>query len=154
RSTCETRTTRRRATGPGSRGRMSRSNRTGRMGHRSGRTAHPSGRTGHPSGRTGYRIALLVIVAAIAALALAPDAFASAGGGSSGFSGGGGEGGGGGGGHGSFIVFYLLWRFALLGHGLGAVILVAAFVIWFTYTRGITFWRARERSGRKQGKTT
>ena len=99
-------------------------------------------------------LAVVFALAAVIAVAIAPDAFASAGGGSSGFSGGGGDGGGGGGGHGSFIVFYLLWRFALLGHGLGAVILIVAGVLYWASRRGMAFWRAHERTGPKQGKKT
>ena len=83
---------------------------------------------------------LLVAMLAVAAvvLMLAPDALAAAGGGSAGFSGGGegGGGGGGGGGAGLFILFQLLFRIALLGHGIGALVLIGLFVIWFVLTRG------------------
>ena len=83
---------------------------------------------------------LVVAMLAVAAVALmlAPDALAAAGGGSAGFSGGGGEGGGGGGGGGAglFILFQLLFRIALLGHGIGALVLIGLFVIWLVLTRG------------------
>jgi predicted lipid-binding transport protein (Tim44 family) len=100
------------------------------------------------------RLTIALALIALAALILAPDALASAGGGSSGFSGGGGgEGGGGrGGGAAFFIIFQLLIRIAVLGHGLGAVVLVALALIWVAVNRvrpGATgFWSARARSGR------
>ena len=78
---------------------------------------------------------LLLALAALAVMALvgAPSALASAGGGSSGFSGGGG------GGHGSGFALYLLFDFlihvALLGHGLGALVLIALALAWLFFTR-------------------
>jgi predicted lipid-binding transport protein (Tim44 family) len=99
------------------------------------------------------RTILILTLVALGALILTPEALA-AGGGSSNFSGGGGSGGGGGGGHGSFIVFYLLWRFALLGHGLGALILIVGAVLYYMSKRGMAFWKAHERTGPKQGKKT
>jgi predicted lipid-binding transport protein (Tim44 family) len=81
------------------------------------------------------RRALLILLAAGAlALLLAPDALASAGGGSSGFSGGGG----GGGGHSGFalyLIFDLLIHIAVLGHGLGALVLLAIALGYLFYTR-------------------
>jgi predicted lipid-binding transport protein (Tim44 family) len=102
------------------------------------------------------RIAIAAAIVAIAAVLIgAPEAFASAGGGSHGFGGGGGEGGGGGGGGrgvGIYILFQILIRIAVLGHGLGALFLIALALVWFAFrrmgpqTRG--FWSARQRSGR------
>ena len=83
------------------------------------------------------RRAILVLLA-VAALTLlvAPGALAAAGGGSSGFSGGGG---GGGGGHGSgfalYIIIDLLIHIAVLGHGLGALVLVVLALAWLFVTR-------------------
>jgi predicted lipid-binding transport protein (Tim44 family) len=81
------------------------------------------------------RRALLILLAAGAlALLLAPDALASAGGGSSGFSGGGG----GGGGHSGFalyLIFDLLIHIAVLGHGLGALVLLAVGLAYLFYKR-------------------
>ena len=103
------------------------------------------------------RIALLVALAvALIALALAPEALAAAGGGSSGF-GGGGEGGGGGGGGGRGVGFYiliqLLIRIALLGHGLGALVLIGVALLYFLLTRvapqAPRFWSAQGSSGTK-----
>jgi predicted lipid-binding transport protein (Tim44 family) len=81
------------------------------------------------------RRALLILLAAGAlALLLAPDALASAGGGSSGFS----DGGGGGGGHSGFalyLIFDLLIHIAVLGHGLGALFLLAVGLAYLFYKR-------------------
>ena len=104
------------------------------------------------------RLALALLAALLIALIVAPAAFASAGGGSAGFSGGGGEGGGGGGGNGFalFILFQLLFRIALLGHGLGLLILVGLAFLWWFATRGmpkLQEWlatRAAQRSGGKR----
>jgi predicted lipid-binding transport protein (Tim44 family) len=83
------------------------------------------------------RAALVALAAVILAIVAAPAALAAAGGGSSGFSGGGG--GGGGGGHGSgfalYIVFRLLLDIALLGHGLGALVLVGLGLLYLFVTR-------------------
>ena len=73
----------------------------------------------------------------------------------SGFSGGGEGGGGGGGGGGAalFILFQLLFRIALLGHGLGALFLIGLLVIWFVLTRGRRAERRRVPSRpRNQGR--
>ena len=59
---------------------------------------------------------------------------AAAGGGSGGFSGGG-EGGGGGRGAGLYIVIQILFRVALLGHGVGALVLIGAIALWLVFTR-------------------
>jgi predicted lipid-binding transport protein (Tim44 family) len=101
------------------------------------------------------RAGLIALAILALALLVAPAALAAAGGGSAGFSGGGG--GGGGGGHGSgfaiYIIFQLLFRIALLGHGLGALVLIALALLWFFATRVMPkmqeSWaeRAAQRSG-------
>ncbi|HYB28208.1 MAG TPA: Tim44-like domain-containing protein [Solirubrobacteraceae bacterium] len=98
-------------------------------------------------------IALALVVLLL--LVLAPAALASAGGGSAGFGGGGGgEGGGGGGGAGMFIIIQLLIRIAVLGHGLGALVLIGLFLIWFIFTRVMPqaqrSWSAKGSSGTAQ----
>lgn len=72
----------------------------------------------------------------VVALIAAPEALAAAGGGSSGF-GGGGEGGGGGGGRGAayYFLIQILIRIAIIGHGLGALVLIGLFVLWLLFTR-------------------
>jgi predicted lipid-binding transport protein (Tim44 family) len=110
----------------------------------------------------------LIIALAIALIALvaAPAALAAAGGGSSGF-GGGGEGGGGGGrGFGFYILIQLLFRIAVLGHGLGALVLIAVAILWFVATRvmphaqsswsarGGTATQSRRRSAERQRRVT
>ena len=83
----------------------------------------------------GRRRALTILLAAGAlTLLAAPAAFAAAGGGSSGFSGGGG-GGGGGKGFALWILIDLLIHIALIGHGLGALFLVAVALIYLFVTR-------------------
>jgi predicted lipid-binding transport protein (Tim44 family) len=79
----------------------------------------------------------LLIVFAIGLLTLlaAPAALAAAGGGSSGFSDGGGGGGHGGSGFALWILFDLLLHIAVLGHGLGALVLLGLALIWFFVTR-------------------
>ena len=100
------------------------------------------------------RQAILIAAAvALAALILAPAALASAGGGSAGFGGGGGggEGGGGGGGFGFFILIQILFRIAVLGHGLGALFLVVLGIAYLIITRVMPnaqrSWSARGSSG-------
>jgi predicted lipid-binding transport protein (Tim44 family) len=109
------------------------------------------------------RRTLLLVAAAVAlaALVLAPEALASAGGGSAGFGGGGGgEGGGGGGGKGFaiYILIQLIIRIALLGHGLGALVLIGLAIIYFIFTRVVPqaprFWSAQNSSGTKQRRRT
>jgi predicted lipid-binding transport protein (Tim44 family) len=101
-------------------------------------------------------IALALI--SVALLMLAPAALAAAGGGTAGFSGGGGGGsfggsGGGGGGNGFalFIIFRLLITIAVLGHGLGLLVLIAVGAAWWFMTRGYPRmqrnWEARSRQG-------
>ncbi|HEY2440792.1 MAG TPA: Tim44-like domain-containing protein [Solirubrobacteraceae bacterium] len=106
---------------------------------------------------TRRRLGLLIGVALVIALVAAPGALASAGGGSSGFSGGGGGGGGGGGnGFALFVLFELLFRIALLGHGLGLLVLVVLGLMWLFATRGMPWlqaWfatRAARRSGSRR----
>jgi predicted lipid-binding transport protein (Tim44 family) len=86
------------------------------------------------------RVTLILLAALVLALIAAPAALAAAGGGSAGFSGGG-DGGGGGGGHGSgfaiYIIIDLLIHIAVLGHGLGALVLIALAAIYFFITRGM-----------------
>ena len=102
------------------------------------------------------RILLISAAVMLAALLLAPAAMAAAGGGSAGF--GGGEGGGGGGGGGRGVGFYiliqLLIRIALLGHGLGALFLIALFLVYILITRvapgARRSWAARGSTGRAQ----
>jgi predicted lipid-binding transport protein (Tim44 family) len=104
------------------------------------------------------RLALVALLILAVALVVAPDALASAGGGTSGFSGGGEGGGGGGGGSGFalFILFQLLFRIALLGHGLGLLVLIAVGLFWLFATRGMPKmqeWfatRAASRSGSRR----
>jgi predicted lipid-binding transport protein (Tim44 family) len=101
------------------------------------------------------RVVLIVAVAvALAALVVAPAALAAAGGGSAGFGGGGGEGGGGGGGGaGYFILIQILIRVAVLGHGLGALVLIGLFLLYLIFTRVVPqaqrSWAAQGSSGRK-----
>jgi predicted lipid-binding transport protein (Tim44 family) len=104
------------------------------------------------------RLILVALAAVAIALIVAPAALAAAGGGSAGFSGGGGGGGGGGGnGFALYILFDLLIHIAVLGHGLGALVLVALALIWFFATRGMPMlqqWfaaRAAKRTGGKHG---
>ncbi len=80
-------------------------------------------------------------------LVAAPAALAAAGGGSSGFSDGGGGGGGGGNGFALFIIFELLIRIAVIGHGLGALFLVACGLLYLFVTKLlpklVDWWAAR-----------
>jgi predicted lipid-binding transport protein (Tim44 family) len=102
------------------------------------------------------RALILVAVALAIALLAAPAALAAAGGGSAGFGGGGG--GGGGGGHGSgfalYLVLQLLFRIALLGHGLGALVLIALAVLYFLFTRVVPHWSANSSGGRRARRRT
>jgi predicted lipid-binding transport protein (Tim44 family) len=108
----------------------------------------------HP--RRTPQLLLFAATAAFALLALAPDAFASAGGGSAGFSDGGGGGGGGfggGGGHGFalFIIFRLLFDIALLGHGLGLLFLIALGFGYYFFTSLWPRMQAAAEARRRQG---
>ena len=119
---------------------------------------------------TPRRRALPVAIAAlalIAALLLAPAALAAAGGGTSSFRSGGGGGGFGGGGfsgagHGHGFALYLIFRalfdIALIGHGLGLLVIVAlVFAVWFM-SRGMpalqAFFTARRQRGRTHRRDT
>ena len=103
---------------------------------------------------TKRRLGLILLGALLVALLAAPVALAAAGGGSAGFSGGGdGGGGGGGGGFALFILFQLLFRIALLGHGLGLLVLVALGLMWLFATRGMPWLQAwfATRAGQRSG---
>jgi predicted lipid-binding transport protein (Tim44 family) len=99
------------------------------------------------------RLLIALAAAAILALVLAPAALAAAGGGSAGFSGGGEGGGGHGSGFALYILLQILIRIALLGHGLGALVLVGLALAWFFFTRFLPYMqnayaaRAGARSG-------
>jgi predicted lipid-binding transport protein (Tim44 family) len=94
---------------------------------------------------------LAILAVAIVALIAAPAALASAGGGSAGF--GGGEGGGGGGGRGAALYFLIqiLIRVAIIGHGLGALVLIGVILLWVLFTRMVprmrSFWSAEQSAG-------
>jgi predicted lipid-binding transport protein (Tim44 family) len=88
------------------------------------------------------KLLIALALVALTALIVAPAAFASAGGGSAGFSGGGG-GGGGGSGFALFILFELLFRIALLGHGLGLLFLIAVGLLYLFVTRVVPMMQAR-----------
>lgn len=79
------------------------------------------------------RLLLTLLAALVLAVILAPDALAAAGGGSSNFSGGGGHGRGSG--FAIYIVLDLLFHIALLGHGLGAVVLIALGLLYLFFKR-------------------
>jgi predicted lipid-binding transport protein (Tim44 family) len=93
---------------------------------------------------TRRRITLICLAVAALALLVAPAALAAAGGGSAGYSGGGG---GGGGGHGSgfalYIIIDLLIHIAVLGHGLGALVLIALALTYWFITRGMPKFQER-----------
>ena len=107
------------------------------------------------------RLVIVLAVTLAIALLLAPAALAAAGGGSAGF-GGGGEGGGGGRGFACYILIQLLIRVAMIGHGLGVLILVGLALLYVLFTRvgpqasrfgsaqGSTGRRARRRVAARQ----
>jgi predicted lipid-binding transport protein (Tim44 family) len=78
---------------------------------------------------------------------------AAAGGGSGGFGGGGGEGGGGGRGAGLYIVIEILLRVALLGHGVGALFLIGALVLWILFRHVAPRARAHRAASQDAGRT-
>jgi predicted lipid-binding transport protein (Tim44 family) len=80
------------------------------------------------------RAALIVLAVLATTLVVAPAALAGAGGGSSGFSGGGG-GGGGGSGFALYVVLDLLIHIAVIGHGLGALVLIALALAYLFVTK-------------------
>jgi predicted lipid-binding transport protein (Tim44 family) len=99
---------------------------------------------------TPRRRALLIVAAAIAlAVIAAPAALATAGGGSAGFGGGGG--GGSGKGFALYILIQILIRIALIGHGLGAIVLIGVIIAWLLFTRLApnvqAFWSTQQSSG-------
>jgi predicted lipid-binding transport protein (Tim44 family) len=107
------------------------------------------------------RLTLLIalMLAALAVLALAPEAFAAAGGGSSSFSGGGGGGGGsfgGGGGGGKGFFLFLIFRaiidLTIATHGIFLLVLLAVGAAWWIMNRGapsfMAYWGAHQRQGR------
>jgi predicted lipid-binding transport protein (Tim44 family) len=104
------------------------------------------------------RTAVVLAIVAAGALLVAPGALASAGGGSSGFSGGGGGGGGGGSGFALFIIIRLLIDIALIGHGLGALFLIAVGLLYLFVTRVLprmqesAATRAAQRQSHRRGK--
>jgi predicted lipid-binding transport protein (Tim44 family) len=82
------------------------------------------------------RRTLILIAVLVLALIAAPEALAAAGGGSAGFGGGGGEGGGGGGkGAALYFLVQILIRIAVIGHGLGALVLIGLLVLYLIFTR-------------------
>jgi predicted lipid-binding transport protein (Tim44 family) len=104
------------------------------------------------------RTAILVAAAIVlAALLAAPAALAAAGGGSAGFGGGGG-GGGGGRGFAFYILIQLLFRAALIGHGLGALVLIGLVLLYVLFARvapdAARFWTAKGGTGTKAGRRT
>ena len=110
-----------------------------------------------------HRRALLILIAIVAlGLLIAPAALAAAGGGSAGFGGGGGGGegggGGGGGGAGFFILIQVLIRIAVLGHGLGALVLIGLVILYLILTRVMPSaqrsWSAQRNSGRASRRRT
>jgi predicted lipid-binding transport protein (Tim44 family) len=88
---------------------------------------------GRPARRTRMsrriRTAILLALGVALALALAPAAMASAGGGSAGYGGGHG----GGKGFALYVLIQLLIRIAILGHGLGALVLIGLVVLAVLY---------------------
>ena len=100
------------------------------------------------------RRAVMAVAVAVVALALAPQALAAAGGGSAGYGGGGGGGGGHGSGFAIYLLFQLLFRIALLGHGLGALVLVALALLYFFFTRVVPHAKASSGSGPRARRRT
>jgi predicted lipid-binding transport protein (Tim44 family) len=104
------------------------------------------------------RRALLTLLAAVVlVLIAAPAALAAAGGGSAGFGGGAGGGGGGGGrGFALYLLLQFLIRVALIGHGLGALVLIGLVVLWVLFTRfaprAQAFWSSQQSAGRVGGR--
>jgi predicted lipid-binding transport protein (Tim44 family) len=107
------------------------------------------------------RLLIALAVVALAALVLAPAALAAGGSGSAGFGGGGGgEGGGGGAGKGFaiYLIVRLLIQIALLGHGLGALVLIGLAILYFLFARVVPqaprFWSAHSSAGPKARRRT
>jgi predicted lipid-binding transport protein (Tim44 family) len=97
----------------------------------------------------GKRALLLLAAAALLTLIAVPVAQAAAGGGSAGFGGGGG--GHGGRGAGLYILFQILIRIAIFGHGLGVLIIIGLIVLALVFTnlapRVRSFWSATQSQG-------
>lgn len=116
------------------------------------------------SPRRRHRLLVVLALVGLVSLIAAPEALASAGGGTSGFGGGGGGGGGGyhGGGGGKgfalYLIFRVLFQIALLGHGLGLLVLIAIGLIYWFFRRGApnlgAAWQARRESGPAQRRQT
>jgi predicted lipid-binding transport protein (Tim44 family) len=111
--------------------------------------------------RKRKRLLIALALVALVALVLAPAALAAGGSGSAGFSGGGDDGGGGGGGGKGFAIYLivrLLIQIAILGHGLGALVLIALAIAYFIFTRVVPqaprFWAAKNSSGPKARRRT
>jgi predicted lipid-binding transport protein (Tim44 family) len=100
------------------------------------------------SGKRKRRLALIMLAAIVLALVAAPVALAAAGGGSAGFGGGGG---GGGRGAGLYILIQILIRIAIIGHGLGALVLIGLVLLAVLFMnlapRVQSFWSAQQSSG-------
>jgi predicted lipid-binding transport protein (Tim44 family) len=101
------------------------------------------------------RIAIAALAVLAMVLILAPTALASAGGGSGGFGGGGG---GGGRGAGLYILIQILIRIAIIGHGIGALVLIGLIVLALLLRafvlRANVFWSAQQSSGRAARRRT
>jgi predicted lipid-binding transport protein (Tim44 family) len=111
------------------------------------------------------RALMIALITLAIALIVVPAALAAAGGGSAGFSGGGGGGGGdggGGGGAGKGFAIYLIFRvlidIALIGHGKGALVLVALALIYLFVTKLLpriqAWWRAERSRGHSSKRAT
>jgi predicted lipid-binding transport protein (Tim44 family) len=94
--------------------------------------------------------ALVVIALSAMVLIAAPAAMAAAGGGSSGFGGGGG---GGGRGAGLYILIQILIRIAILGHGLGAIVLIALVILAVIFANVAPAARNFATAQRSRGRT-
>lgn len=106
--------------------------------------------------RRRNRLLIVLALVGLVSLLVAPEALASAGGGTSGFGGGGGGGGagyhgGGGKGFALYLIFRVLFQIALLGHGLGLLVLIAIGLTYWFLRRGApkmgAAWQARRESG-------
>lgn len=114
--------------------------------------------------RRRTRLVLALLAAAALVLVLAPAALAAAGGGSSNFGGGGGGFGGGGGGGGGFsggghgkgfalyLIFRVLLDIALLGHGLGFLVLIAIALAAYIYVKVLPRMGAWMQARRERGR--
>jgi predicted lipid-binding transport protein (Tim44 family) len=103
--------------------------------------------------RRSRRRALLILAAVLLlALIAAPAALAAAGGGSGGFGGGGGGGGEGGRGAGLYVLIQILIRIAILGHGLGALVLIGLIIVAVIVMRASPAARDFATAHRSQGR--